>query len=330
MRQRPIADIDAAAACAAARRTIEAEAEALHTLARAIDGPLGAPFAMATRILAAAPGRVIVTGMGKSGHIARKIAATFASTGRPAMFVHPAEASHGDLGMVMEDDCVLALSRSGETSELSDLLFHCRRLEIPIVAITFRAESTLAKAADVALVLPDCGEAHDDTPAPTTSTTMSLAMGDALAVALLEAKGFTADHFGAIHPGGKLGALLKRVRDVMRGADRAPLCDPDMPIPAMLEAMTAGGIGSIGILEKGALVGVVTDGDLRRRLDAAAFGKTARALMTPHPKTIASDAPLADAIALMTDTRITSLFVVDGGAPVGVVHMHDLLNAGAR
>jgi arabinose-5-phosphate isomerase len=246
------------------------------------------------------------------------------------MFVHPAEASHGDLGMVMEDDCVLALSRSGETSELSDLLFHCRRLEIPVVAITFRADSTLAKAADVTLLLPDCGEANDDTPAPTTSTTMCLAIGDALAIALLEAKGFTADHFGAIHPGGKLGALLKRVRDVMRDASHAPLCAPDTPVPAMLTAMTDGGIGSIGVVRDGALIGVVTDGDLRRRLDAQAFSRTAEALMTVNPKTIASDAPLADAIALMTDTKITSLFVVDAGKPVGVVHMHDLLSAGAR
>jgi arabinose-5-phosphate isomerase len=330
MKRLPPGAIDADAARAAARRTIEAEAEALHTLARALDGALGAPFAEAARILGGAKGRVIVTGMGKSGHIARKIAATLASTGRPAMFVHPAEASHGDLGMVMEEDCVLALSRSGETSELSDLLFHCRRLEIPIVAITFGAGSTLARASDVALVLPDCGEAHGDTPAPTTSTTMSLAMGDALAIALLEAKGFTADHFGAIHPGGKLGALLKRVRDVMRDAAHAPLCAPETPIPDMLEAMTAGGIGTIGVVKKGALIGVVTDGDLRRRLDAAAFSKTAEALMTANPKTIASDAPLADAIALMSDTKITSLFVVDGGKPVGVVHMHDLLSAGAR
>jgi len=324
------ADIDAGAARASARRTIEAEAEALHALARALDTTLGEPFAAAARLLAGASGRVIVTGMGKSGHIARKIAATLASTGRPAMFVHPAEASHGDLGMVMQGDCVLALSRSGETSELSDLLFHCRRLEIPIVAMTFRPDSTLARAADAALVMPDFGEAHEDTPAPTTSTTMSLALGDALAIALLEARGFTADHFGAIHPGGKLGALLKRVRDVMRDPAHLPLCAPGTPIPDMLKAMNAGGIGSVGIVEGGTLIGVVTDGDLRRRLDAAAFSKTARALMTPSPKTIAPEAPLADAIALMTDMKITSLYVVKGGRPVGVVHMHDLLSAGAR
>lgn len=322
--------INEAAARAAARRTIEAEAEALHALARALDGDLGPPFGLAARIIASATGRCIVTGMGKSGHIARKIAATFASTGRPAMFVHPAEASHGDLGMVMEGDCVLALSRSGETSELADLLFHCRRLEIPLVAMTFRPQSTLAKAADVALVMPDCGEAHEDTPAPTTSTTMSLALGDALAIALLEAKGFTVDHFGAIHPGGKLGALLKRVRDVMRNAPDAPLCAPETPIPAMLKAMTDGGIGVVGVVEDGTLIGVVTDGDLRRRLNAEAFSKSARALMTPNPKTVASDAPLADAIAVMSDTKITSLFVVDAGKPVGVVHMHDLLSAGTR
>ncbi len=315
---------------ASAKRTIEAEAEALHALARAIDGPLGAPFAEAVKVLSAASGRAIITGMGKSGHIARKIAATMASTGRSAMFVHPAEASHGDLGMITEDDCVLALSRSGETSELNDLLFHCHRLKIPLVAITFKAESTLAKAADVPLILPDCGEASEDAPAPTTSTTMSLALGDALAVAMLEAKGFTADHFGAIHPGGKLGALLKRVSDVMRVAPGLPLVAPDTPTPEVLHAMTAGGIGCVGVVKGGALIGVVTDGDLRRRLNADAFTKTAEALMTPAPKTIAPDAPLADAITLMADTRITALFAVEAGKPVGVVHMHDLLSAGAR
>lgn len=327
----PLADIDPAAARASARRTIETEAAALHTLASEFDAALGESFVAATRLLGGARGRVIVTGMGKSGHIARKIAATLASTGRPSMFVHPAEASHGDLGMITEQDCVLALSRSGETGELKDLLFHCRRLEIPIVAITFGKASTLAQAADVALVLPDCGEATLDAPAPTTSTTMCLAMGDALAIALLEAKGFTADHFGNIHPGGKLGALLKRVRDVMRDEAHLPMCSPDTPVRDMLTAMTAGGLGVIGVVEKGAIVGVVTDGDLRRRLTPDSFVKTAAALMTTNPKTIAPDAPLADAIAHMTDTRITSLFVVDAaGKPVGVVHMHDLLSAGAR
>lgn len=326
----PPAEIDAAAARASARRTVEAEAAALHELARALEDGLGESFAEAVRLLAATEGRVIATGMGKSGHIARKIAATFSSTGRPAMFVHPAEASHGDLGMITQGDCVLAISRNGEVSELSDLLFHCRRLEIPIVAMTFRAQSTLARAANVVLILPDVGEAHVDTPAPTTSTTMSLALGDALAIALLEAKGFTADHFRAIHPGGKLGALLKRVRDVMRDAAHLPICAPTTPVPDMLKAMNAGGIGSIGVVERGQLIGVVTDGDLRRRLDAAAFAKTARDLMTASPKTIVPEAPLADAIALMTDMKITTLYVVDAGKPVGVVHMHDLLTAGAR
>lgn len=321
---------EATAARASAKRTIETEAEALHQLARAIDGPLGEPFAKAVALIAAARGRAIITGMGKSGHIARKIAATMASTGRSAMFVHPAEASHGDLGMITQDDCVLALSRSGETAELNDLLFHCHRLKIPLVAITYKPVSTLAKAADIALVMPDCGEVSDDAPAPTTSTTMSLALGDALAVAMLEAKGFTADHFGAIHPGGKLGALLKRVSDVMRAASALPLVAPDTKTPDVLKAMTAGGIGCVGVVTDGKLVGVVTDGDLRRRLDAQAFSKNAEALMTASPKTIAPDAPLADAIALMTDMRITALFAVEEGKPVGVVHMHDLLSAGVR
>ena len=330
MKPLPTAEIDADAARASAKRTIEAEAEALHKLARALDAELGPPFVEAAKALSGAKGRVIVTGMGKSGHIARKIAATLASTGRPAYFVHPAEASHGDLGMIVDGDCVLAISRSGDVFELTDILHHCRRRKIPLIGMTFRRESVLGEASDIMLLLPDCGEASDVAPAPTTSTTMCLALGDALAVALLDAAGFTVAEYKPLHPGGKLGAMLKHVRDVMRDSGRLPLCAPETSTPDVLKAMTAGGIGSIGIVRGGALVGVVTDGDLRRRLDAQAFSKTAEALMTANPKTIAPEAPLADAIALMTDMKITSLFVVDAGKPVGVVHMHDLLSAGAR
>ncbi len=322
--------VEPAAAVAAAQETIRAEARALDVLAEALAGPLNQAFVSAAQLLFAATGRVIVSGMGKSGHIARKIAATLASTGTPAQFVHPAEASHGDLGMIVEQDCVLAISRSGETAELSDLLHHCRRLGVPVIGMTFKANSSLARASTAALILPECGEASEDAPAPTISTTMCLALGDALAVALLKARGFTADHFGAIHPGGKLGAALKRVRDVMRVGSNDPLVAPDLPVPEALKAMSEGGIGAVGVIEGGKLIGLITDGDLRRRLTPDMFQRDARALMTANPKTIAPDAPLADAIAIMNAKRITLLFAVEDGRPVGVVHMHDLLAAGVR
>ena len=323
-------NVDARAAIAVGQETIRTEARALDQLCEALAGVLAEPFAESVALLANTKSRVIVSGMGKSGHIARKIAATLASTGTPAQFVHPAEASHGDLGMIVENDCVLAISRSGETAELSDLLYHCHRIGIPIIGMTFKAQSTLARASTAALVMPDCGEASDEAPAPTVSTTMCLALGDALAVALLKARGFTADHFGAIHPGGKLGAALKRVRDIMRVGQSDPLISPSTPVPEALKAMSAGGIGAAGVIENGKLIGIITDGDLRRRLTPDIFARDARALMTPNPKTIAPDAPVADAIAIMNAKRITLLFAVEDGKPVGVVHMHDLLAAGVR
>lgn len=322
--------ITPAAAIAAGQETIHAEARSLETLAEALAGPLKEPFLHAARLLADTRGRVIVSGMGKSGHIARKIAATLASTGTPAVFVHPAEASHGDLGMIVAKDCVLAISRSGETLELSDLLYHCRRIHVPIIGMTFKPGSSLANASTAALVLPDCGEASEEAPAPTISTTMCMALGDALAVALLKARGFTADHFGAIHPGGKLGAALKRVRDIMRIGQSDPLVSPDAPVPETMRAMSVGGIGAVGVIENGKLVGIVTDGDLRRKLTPEMFAKAARDIMTANPKTIAPDAPIADAIAILNEKRITLLFAVEDGRPVGVVHMHDLLAAGVR
>ncbi|WP_395646208.1 SIS domain-containing protein [Terricaulis sp.] len=322
--------IDPKAAIAAGQDTIRTEAQALVQLADALAGPLAEPFAHAATLLAETKGRVIVSGMGKSGHIARKIAATLASTGTPAQFVHPAEASHGDLGMIVEADVVLAISRSGETAELSDMLYHCRRMGIPVIGMTFRPDSSLAKASAAALVMPDCGEASEEAPAPTTSTTMCLAMGDALSVALLKARGFTAQHFGAIHPGGKLGAALKRVSDVMRVGSHDPLVAPTLSVPETLKAMSQDSIGAAGVVENGKLIGIITDGDLRRRLTPEMFAKDARALMTPNPMTIASDAPLADAIGIMNAKRITILFAVEEGRPVGVVHMHDLLAAGVR
>ncbi len=322
--------ITPAAAIAAGQETIRAEARSLDALAEALACALNEPFVHAATLLAETKGRVIVSGMGKSGHIARKIAATLASTGTPAQFVHPAEASHGDLGMIVESDCVLAISRSGETAELSDMLYHCRRIHVPIIGMTFKPTSSLAKASTAALVLPDCGEASDEAPAPTISTTMCLAMGDALAVALLKARGFTADHFGAIHPGGKLGAALKRVRDVMRAGKSDPLIAPQTPVTEAMQAISVGGIGAVGVIEGGTLIGIITDGDLRRKLSPEMFAKTARDIMTASPKTIAPDAPLVDAIAIMNEKRITLLFAVEDGKPVGVVHMHDLLAAGVR
>jgi arabinose-5-phosphate isomerase len=322
--------IDPKAAVAAGQEAIRAEARALDQLAEALVGALNEAFVHAARLLAETKGRVIVSGMGKSGHIARKIAATLASTGTPAQFVHPAEASHGDLGMIVEADCVLAISRSGETAELSDLLYHCRRIHVPVIGMTFKPGSSLAKASTAALVLPDCGEASEDAPAPTISTTMCLALGDALAVALIGARGFTAEHFSAIHPGGKLGAALKRVKDIMRVGHSDPLIAPETPITEAMRAMTAGGIGAVGVIENGRLIGIVTDGDLRRKLSPEMFAKTAGDIMTANPKTIAPDAPIADAIAIMNEKRITLLFAVEDGRPVGVVHMHDLLAAGVR
>ena len=322
---------DAAALRAAAAETLDAEAQGLLAMKNALDGELGVAFVAACRALAGATGRIVVTGMGKSGHIARKIAATFASTGWPAHFVHPAEASHGDLGMITDRDCVLALSRSGDTAELTDLIHHCRRLGIPLIGMTLRPDSALARAATVALTLPDCGEASEEAPAPTTSTTMCLAMGDALAVALLRAAGFDQRAFGRLHPGGKLGALLKHVRDVMRAGENLPLVSAGARVPDVLEAMTRGGIGAAGVVDAGGqLIGVVTDGDLRRRLTPETFVGTVEALMSGAPKHIDAAAPLADAIAMMDEKKILAVFVVEAGRPVGVIHMHDLLSAGAR
>lgn len=311
--------------------TLEAEAEGLRALVEALQDGMAAGFVAALALVRDAPGRLIVTGMGKSGHIARKIASTFASTGQPAQFVHPSEASHGDLGMITAADCVLALSRSGETPELSDLVVHCRRQRTPLIAMTFVQTSALARAADVALILPARAEASLEAPAPTVSTTMCLALGDALAMALLRERGFGPAEFGAVHPGGKLGALLKRVGEVMRVGEDMPLVPPDAALKDTLLIMSAKRLGCAGVVQDGRLIGMITDGDLRRRLSAEAFARDARALMSPNPKTLPPEALLADAVALMQAAKITCLFVVDAaGAPLGAVHLHDLLNFGAR
>ena len=311
----------------AGRAVLEAEGAGLVVLAAS----LAAPFAEAVAILAATTGRVVVTGMGKSGHIARKIAATLASTGTPALFVHPAEASHGDLGMIVEGDAVLALSNSGETAELADLVAHTRRFGLKLLAITARAESALARAADVLLLLPAAPEACPLGLAPTTSTTMQLALGDALAVALLTRRGFSRSDFRVFHPGGKLGARLSRVRDLMHGGSSLPLASPATPMPEALIRMTGGGFGCLGIVDAaGVLVGIVTDGDLRRAMAPDLLARHAGEVMTAAPVTIGPDALAAEALALMNrrDRPITALFVLEAGHPVGILHVHDLLRAG--
>jgi arabinose-5-phosphate isomerase len=318
---------------AVARRVLDQEAAGLSMLARALDEGFG----RAVGLLACATGRVVVSGMGKSGHVARKIAATLASTGTPSLFVHPAEASHGDLGMIVPGDAVLALSNSGETPELADLVAHARRFGLPLVAITGRAESALARAADQALLLPPAPEACPLGLAPTTSTTMQLALGDALAVALLTRRGFGAADFRVFHPGGRLGARLQRVRDLMHAGDEVPLVPPGTRMDAALVAMTAKRFGCLGVVEDGRLVGIITDGDLRRALDPGAsaeprgdlLARPAAAVMTRAPRTIGPDALAAEALRAMEQRSITALFVVDGaGAPVGILHIHDLLRAG--
>ena len=310
---------------ATGRRVIAREAAALTLLADA----LGPGFGAAVELILAARGRVIVSGMGKSGHIARKIAATFASTGTPAQFVHPAEASHGDLGMVMRGDVALLLSNSGETPELADLIAHTRRFDIALIGVAGREGSTLLRQADVAILLPPAAEACDQGIVPTTSTTMTLALGDALAIALMEHRHFTPDQFRVFHPGGKLGARLLTVRDLMHS--ELPLVPGPTPMREALLTMSRQGFGVVGVTDDtGALAGVVTDGDLRRHMDGL-LTLTAAQVMTPAPRTIGPDALAQKAVAVMNERKITSLFVVDPAgsrAAVGLIHIHDCLRAG--
>ncbi|PIB91438.1 SIS domain-containing protein [Caulobacter sp. FWC2] len=306
------------------RRVLNAEAEALNTLA----GSLGETFVRAVETVFNAKGRVVCTGMGKSGHVARKIAATLASTGTSAMFVHPAEASHGDLGMIGSDDVVLALSKSGEARELSDLIAYAKRFSIPLIAMTAFEGSQLGRGGDIVLLLPDAPEATAEVNAPTTSTTLQIALGDALAVALLERRGFTASDFRVFHPGGKLGAMLRTVADLMHGQDELPLIGADAPMPDALLVMSEKRFGAVGVVDgAGLLTGLITDGDLRRHMDGL-LQHTAGQVMTQHPLTIAPGALAAEALKVMNERRITVLFVVDAGRPVGVLHVHDLLRAG--
>jgi arabinose-5-phosphate isomerase len=310
----------------AARRVLAIEIAGLTELAKSLDRA----FVEAIDTLAGARGRVIVTGMGKSGHIARKIAATLASTGTPALFVHPGEASHGDLGMITPGDAVIALSNSGDTAELADVLAYTRRFRIPLIAMTRRSESALADAADVALVLPASAEACSLGLAPTTSTTMMLALGDAIAVALLERKGFSTEDFQALHPGGRLGQQLLRVADIMHEGAAVPLVRRGTAMAEALLIMTAKSFGCAGVTdEAGRLVGIVTDGDLRRHMGAALLAERVETVMTATPKTIRPQALAAEALGQMNAHAITSLFVVDDAwRPLGILHIHDCLRAG--
>ncbi len=311
-----------------ARDVLNTEAAGLLSLAAG----LGRSFGRAIDSLASVTGRVVVSGMGKSGHVGRKIAATLASTGTPALFVHPAEASHGDLGMIVAGDAVLALSNSGETAELADLVAHSRRFALPLVAITARPDSTLARSADVALILPKSVEACPMGLAPTTSTTMQMALGDAIAVALLTRRGFTAADFRKIHPGGRLGVRLRRVRDVMHVGEAVPLAAPDMPMAIALVRMTEKRFGCLGVVgDDGVLRGIITDGDLRRAMGPDLLSRLAGDVMTASPRTIAPDALAVEALHAMNarERPVTTLFVVDpAGRPLGILHVHDLLRAG--
>ena len=312
------------ATLATGRRVLALEAQAMMRHAETLEEA----FCDAVDAMLAARGRVIVSGMGKSGHVGAKIAATMASTGTPAQFVHPAEASHGDLGMITADDVVLMLSNSGETRELADIIAHTRRFSIPLIGVASNRDSTLLRTADIALVLPKAREACSVGLAPTTSTTLTMALGDALAVALMERRNFTPEHFRLFHPGGKLGAQLVKVEALMHR--ELPLVGPEAAMSEAILEMTAKGFGIAGLVEGGALVGVITDGDLRRHMDGL-MAHRAGEVATRNPKTIRPDQLAQEALAVMNARKVTCLFVVDaetGRRPVGIVHVHDILRAG--
>jgi arabinose-5-phosphate isomerase len=319
----------AQAAVASALRTLEAEGSGVDALAAALRDGLGTAFAAAVDLIRAAQGRVIVTGMGKSGHVARKIASTLASTGTPAFFVHPSEASHGDLGMIANNDVILALSWSGETAELKNIADYSRRHAIKLIAMTAISESTLAKVADVVLSLPQAREACPHNLAPTTSSLVQLALGDALAIALLESHGFTAVDFGLLHPGGKLGTLLKAVRDLMHTGAAMPLSPLGTRMSEAILEMTAKGFGCVGVTDaRGLLVGIITDGDLRRHMRDNLLDARVEDVMTRAPKTVRPDQLLSETLDILNVMKVTALFAVEAGKPVGVIHVHDLLRAG--
>ena len=326
---RPEHRTDESPLIASALRTLDTEAGGIAALIAAIRGGLGGPLVAAVELIAKSKGRLIVTGMGKSGHVGRKIAATFASTGTPAYFVHPGEASHGDLGMITKDDVIMALSWSGETVELKDLIDYSRRFGTGLIAVTAEAESTLAKSADVVLLLPQAREACPHNLAPTTSSLMQLALGDALAVALLESRGFTALDFRGLHPGGRLGAKLKFIRDVMHAGAAVPLRPLGTAMADAVVEMTAKGFGCVGITSTdGRLMGIITDGDLRRHMRPDLLAAKVDDVMTRRPKTVSGDQLVSEALELLNSSKITAVIVVENGTPVGIVHLHDLLRAG--
>ncbi len=313
----------------AAERTLDFGLDGLKALQAALADGLAEDFESAVRLMQGCSGRVIITGMGKSGHVGQKIAATLASTGAPAQFVHPAEASHGDLGMITAKDVVLALSWSGETIELTNILTYSRRFRVPLVAMTSRRDSALGRAADIVLALPPVKEACPHGLAPTTSTLVQLALGDCLAMALLEGRGFTALEYKVFHPGGQLGARLKHIGDIMHRGDRLPVVTAGEPMSAALVTMTEKSFGCLGVVgEDGKLLGVVTDGDLRRNMSPGLLDRTVAEIMTKTPKTVTADTLASAALQIANASAITALFVVEDGAPVGIVHIHDLLRAG--
>jgi len=314
---------------ASAVRTLEAEAGGITALAAAIHDGLGRAFGAAVELIRRAEGRVIVTGMGKSGHVGRKVAATLASTGTPAFFVHASEASHGDLGMITKADVIMALSWSGETAELKDLIDYSRRFKVGLIAVTSAAASTLGRAADVALVLPRAREACPHNLAPTTSTLMQAALGDALAVALLESRGFTALKFAELHPGGRLGAKLKFIGQLMHRGEAVPLVALGTRMAEAVVEMSSKGFGCVGIVDgKGKLSGIITDGDLRRHMGPALLEARVDDVMTRSPKTVRPDQLASEALEMLNSSKITALLVADAGKPVGIINVHDLLRAG--
>ena len=307
-------------------RTIDSEIKAIEELKHYLDS---SSLTQALDFMQNSKGRIIITGMGKSGHIGKKIAASLASTGTPSFFVHPAEASHGDLGMITEDDVVIAISNSGESRELIDILNYCKRFGIKLVAITKNVESSLGKAGDVVLLLPNNGEACPLGLAPTSSTTATLVLGDILTIGMIERKGFSKEDFNDRHPGGKLGSILKRVSDLMHIGQDMPILDENSNMQAVLLEMTSKRLGCVGFINQtGDLTGILTDGDLRRCLSSKILEEKAIDLMTKNPKTIAPNAMSAEALKIMHDKKITNLFVVENKKPVGVIHIHDLLNNG--
>jgi arabinose-5-phosphate isomerase len=322
--------LDGQASIASALRTVATEQAGVAALAAALENGLTEPFARAVDMVSHIAGRVIVTGVGKSGHIGSKIAATLASTGTPAFFVHSAEANHGDLGMIARDDAIIAISWSGESRELKGIIAYSRRFSIPLIAVTAGERSALARAADVVLLLPRAPEACPHGLAPTTSTLLQLVIGDALAIALLEARGFTPDHFRTFHPGGQLGANLTQIREIMHVGDRLPLVPSGTGMHEAILELSRKGFGCVAITAAdGALIGIITDGDIRRHIGSNLLAMSVDQVMTKEPKTAGPDTLVATALQTINTSAITSLMVVEGRRPVGLVHLHDLLRIGA-